>query len=231
MKRNATLCLTFLALLVLGGCPLGAPLLTEGDPRVRISTTQGEFLIELHEQQAPLTVENFRQYVEDGFYDGVIFHRVVPDFVAQTGGYLPGLVEKTARDPVINESDNGLVNARSMVAMARTTDPDSATSQFYVNVVDNPALDANTWEPGYTVFGRVIEGMDIVDQIAAAATEAVDGFTDVPVEDIIILSATLEPGPQQLSTGADAYLQGVEYNVEVMLRDLLVEALGWVIGR
>jgi cyclophilin family peptidyl-prolyl cis-trans isomerase len=156
--------------------------------RVRVSTTLGDFTIELNAEQAPITVENFLQYVDDEFYDGTIFHRVIAGFVVQGGGFLPGLAEKETRDPIVNESDNGLSNVRGSVAMARTSDPDSATSQFYINLLDNTSLDARAGRPGYAVFGKVSSGMDAVDEIAGVQTESRGGFDDVPVTDVIILS-------------------------------------------
>jgi cyclophilin family peptidyl-prolyl cis-trans isomerase len=126
--------------------------------------------------------------VDDGFYDGTIFHRVIPDFVVQGGGFEPGLVEKDTRDMIVNEATNGLKNTRGSIAMARRNEPDSATSQFYFNVADNTSLDYTSTSPGYTVFGWVIRGMSVVDQIATVQTESRDGFDDVPVEDVLIES-------------------------------------------
>ncbi len=157
-------------------------------PRVRIETTLGNIVVELNAEEAPITVENFLQYVDDDFYDGTIFHRVIPDFVIQGGGYLPGLVEQDGlRDPIVNEADNGLSNLRGTIAMARQNDPDTATSQFFINHADNTDLDPGGITPdGYAVFGEVIQGLDVVDQIAAVETTTVEGFQDVPVNDIII---------------------------------------------
>ncbi|MCK4340457.1 MAG: peptidylprolyl isomerase [Phycisphaerae bacterium] len=164
------------------------------ETRVVISTNMGDFVIELDPGNAPVTVENFLQYVDDGFYDGLIFHRVIADFVIQTGGYLPGLNQSEEGDMIVNESDNGLSNVRGSVAMARTSDPHSAASQWYVNLVDNLNLDYNyeTDEWGYTVFGTVIDGMEVVDRIGAVPTETRSGFNDVPVNDVIVRSATRE---------------------------------------
>lgn len=151
--------------------------------RVRFETTMGNFVIELEDQLAPRTVENFLQYVDDDFYDGLLIHRVVPGFVIQGGGYLPGLIEREPRDPVPSEADNGLSNTRTTVAMALSAgNPDSGTSQFFVNLVDNISLDAQQ----FTVFGRVVEGMTVVDNIATVPTTSRNGFNDVPVDDIII---------------------------------------------
>jgi len=162
---------------------------SEAYPRVRFTTTMGTFVVELNRQKAPKTVDNFLDYVEDDFYDGTIFHRVIADFMIQGGGYLPGLVEKETRDPIDNESDNGLSNLRGTIAMARRSDPDSATSQFYINVVNNKHLDATGGANGYTVFGEVVEGMDVVDAISEVQTESRDNFNNVPVNDVVIISA------------------------------------------
>jgi len=161
---------------------------------VRFATTMGAFTIELDPVRAPLSTANFTQYVQDKHYDGTIFHRVVSSFVAQGGGHLPDGQEKPTRPGVPNESGNGLSNRRGTVAMARTNDPNSATSQFFINVKDNIAggdglsdLDPGGVSPeGYAVFGKVTEGMDIVDTIAAVETGTRDGFQDVPVEDIVV---------------------------------------------
>lgn len=174
--------------------------LTVGDPgddpkpRVKLETSKGNIVIELDRTKAPVTVRNFLQYVDDAFYDGLLFHRVIPDFVIQGGGYKPGLIEKTTRDPIANEASNGLKNLRGAIAMARTRNPDSATSQFYINLVDNSSLDYSPNNPGYAVFGTVIEGMDVVDAIAAVRTESRQGFENVPVEDVLIIRAVRVAG-------------------------------------
>lgn len=169
---------------------------TAGDnlPEVRMVTSMGIFVVELYPDQAPITVENFLQYVDDGFYDGTIFHRVVRDFVVQGGGLLPGMIEKNTRDPITNEADNGLLNERRTLSMARTADPESGTSQFFINVSDNTNLDASSTFPGHAVFGRVITGMDVVDRINRVATGAVAlRFQDVPDEDVVLWSAERVP--------------------------------------
>ena len=158
------------------------------NPIVEVRTTLGAFQIELFEEEAPISVENFLKYVDDGFYDGTIFHRVIAGFVIQGGGYTPGLNEKTTRDPIRNESYNGLKNLRGTVAYARTTDPDSATSQWFVNLVDNAFLDRSGSNAGYAVFGKVIEGLSVVDAIGSVPTGDQGGFSDVPVTDVIIQS-------------------------------------------
>lgn len=155
-------------------------------PQVRIKTSKGTILVELDRDAAPLTVNNFLRYVDDGFYNETIFHRVIPEFVIQGGGYTSDLVLKETRPAILNESDNGLRNLRGTIAMARTNDPDSATSQFFINLVDNPTLDATDGANGYAVFGRVIEGIDVVDDIAEVETGTRGGLSDVPVNDILI---------------------------------------------
>jgi cyclophilin family peptidyl-prolyl cis-trans isomerase len=153
-------------------------------PVVVMETSLGTIKIELDEEKAPITVKNFLSYVDDKFYDGTIFHRVIKNFMIQGGGFEPGMKEKETKPPIKNESGNGLSNVRGAIAMARTQDLNSATAQFYVNVVDNLALDA----PQYCVFGKVIDGMDVVDKIREAKTGRKKGHADVPLEDIIIKS-------------------------------------------
>lgn len=159
-------------------------------PTVIIHTSQGDIKVELYEDQAPVTVKNFLDYARRGYYDGTIFHRIIPGFMIQGGGFDAELTPKPTEAPIENEADNGLSNQRGTLAMARTNDPDSATAQFFINVVDNPALDhrgkqsGRTW--GYAVFGRVIEGMEVVDEIRFVPTEARGPHQDVPVEPIVI---------------------------------------------
>ncbi len=155
---------------------------------LRFETSLGGFTIELFEREAPVTVANFLAYVDAGFFDGTIFHRVVPGFVIQGGGMQPGLVEKETRDPIRNESDNGLLNERGALSMARTNDVNSATSQFFVNLVDNAFLDHRGGRHGYAVFARVTEGMDVIDAIAAVKTGRRRGFDDCPLEDVVTTS-------------------------------------------
>jgi peptidyl-prolyl cis-trans isomerase A (cyclophilin A) len=167
-----------------------------GNPVVVVETSAGSFTIELFGEQAPVSVENFLQYVKDGFYPGTIFHRVVAGYVIQGGGYTEDLTLKPARPPIQNEATNGLQNRRGTVAMARTRVLRSATSQFYVNVADNPRLDHADYSPdgfGYAVFGRVIEGMDVVDKIAAVPTGSSGGMENVPVTPVIIKGVTVKP--------------------------------------
>jgi cyclophilin family peptidyl-prolyl cis-trans isomerase len=179
-----------------------AALLKEDDkpsgknPVVVMNTSMGKIKIELYPDKSPATVKNFLSYVDDKFYDGTIFHRVISNFMIQGGGFEAGLKEKKTKAAVKNESDNGLSNTRGTIAMARTDDPDSATAQWFINVKDNKRLDGSAEQPGYTVFGKVIEGMDVVDKIkavekhtATAHTRGGDApFDDVPVDDVVIKS-------------------------------------------
>ena len=160
------------------------------NPVVVVETSMGTFKVELFEDKAPITVKNFLQYVEDKHYDGTIFHRVKSDFMIQGGGFEPGLKEKKTRDPIKNESNNGLSNLKGTIAMARTREPNSASAQWYVNVVDNKFLDKAQAKDGagYCVFGRVIEGMDVVDKIKMVETEDVNGHEYVPTKDVVIKS-------------------------------------------
>ena len=159
------------------------------NPRVRLETNRGVIVLELDPKAAPKTVENFLQYVQDGFYNGTIFHRVIKGFMVQGGGFTQDLRQKPTLNPITNEADNGLKNRRGTIAMARTNDPHSATAQFFVNTVDNGFLDnrgkmADTW--GYCVFGKVVEGMNNVDAIETLSTTTKSGFRDVPVSTVII---------------------------------------------
>jgi cyclophilin family peptidyl-prolyl cis-trans isomerase len=156
---------------------------------IRFETTKGGFTVELFEKEAPQTVANFLQYVDEGFFDGTIFHRVIPGFVIQGGGMEPGLNQKKTRAPIRNEAANGLKNARGTLSMARTNDVNSATSQFFVNLADNAFLDHKPGNYGYAVFGRVTDGMDVIDAIAAVRTGSKRGHQDAPEEDIVVSSA------------------------------------------
>ena len=158
---------------------------------VVVETSLGTFKVELFDEQAPVTVQNFLDYVDDDFYDGTIFHRVIRNFVIQGGGYETGLSEKTTKDAIANESGNGLKNTRGTVAMARGSDADSATAQFFINLKDNDFLNHQPGPPsayGYAVFGKVTEGMDVIDKIAKVKTGSRRGHQDVPVEDVVITS-------------------------------------------
>lgn len=162
----------------------------KGDnPVVLFSTNQGDIKVKLNRAEAPITVENFIGYVNDGFYHGVVFHRVIPNFMIQTGGFTPDMKQKTPKAPIKNEANNGLRNSRGTLSMARTSEVDSATSQFFINVNDNKFLDNGERDFGYAVFGEVIDGMDVVDKIAAVQTGTDGQFRDVPQEPIVINSA------------------------------------------
>ncbi len=156
------------------------------NPQVVIKTSQGDITLRLFRDKAPVTVENFLRYVDEGFYNGTIFHRIIPDFMIQGGGFLPDMSEKPTREPIINESKNRLHNVRGSIAMARTGDPDSATAQFFINQRTNLRLDWAPGQPGYTVFGEVTDGMNIVDYLATSPVHSVGPYQDVPVEPIVI---------------------------------------------
>jgi cyclophilin family peptidyl-prolyl cis-trans isomerase len=162
------------------------------NPHVLMKTTLGDIDIELAQDKAPVSVANFLNYAQNGTYAGTIFHRVVPGFVAQGGGYLPNLTAKPTGSPIANESKNGLKNLRGTIAMARTSDPNSATDQFYFNLVDNAGLDYGTAADGYgyAVFGTVVSGMSVVDAMAKVSTTTVSGFSNVPTTPIVIQSVT-----------------------------------------
>ena len=168
------------------------------NPRVLMKTTDGDITIELFADKSPITVENFLRYVDDGHYDGTVFHRVISNFMIQGGGFDAELKEKPTRNPIVNESKNKLHNTRGTVAMARTSDPDSATAQFFINQRSNLRLDWSGGKDGYTVFGEVIDGMQFVDVISltdtgsarAQTTRGPTIFQDVPVQPIVVLSVT-----------------------------------------
>jgi len=158
-------------------------------PRVRIETTAGAFVIEVDAARSPLTAENFLRYVRSGFYEGLLMHRVVANFVVQGGGYKPDYKPRETAAAIVNESGNGLSNSRGSVGMARGDSPHSATSQFYVNVKDNPGLNPLPSRWGYAVFGQVVEGMAVIDRMAYVATGERAGFADTPLEQIVIQRA------------------------------------------
>jgi peptidyl-prolyl cis-trans isomerase B (cyclophilin B) len=167
-----------------------------GNPRVALETSKGIILIELYPEKAPGTVKNFLSYVDKGFYDGTIFHRVIPNFMIQGGGFLVDMKRKSTDSPISNEADNGLKNDRETVAMARTQDPHSATAQFFINTADNDFLNhrgksGQTW--GYAVFGKVVQGMDVVDAISGVKTKNSGMMRDVPVETVLIVTARQQP--------------------------------------
>ena len=158
---------------------------------VKLQTTMGDIILELDKEKAPITSENFLTYVQENLYDGTIFHRVIPNFMIQGGGFAPDMAEKKTNPPITNEASNGLKNDRGTIAMARTSNPHSATSQFFINLVDNDFLNYSPQNPGYAVFGKVIEGMDVVDKIAKVKTATKGPHENVPVESVIIESATI----------------------------------------
>jgi cyclophilin family peptidyl-prolyl cis-trans isomerase len=186
MKRFliAVLVFAFVAL------PMWTGIAGAANPKVVIETWEGSIVIELFPDKAPETVKNFLAYVDDRFYNGTIFHRVIRNFMIQGGGFMPGMKEKDTRPPIKNEADNGLKNVRGTIAMARTGDPHSATAQFFINVVDNDYLDHKRktkegW--GYTVFGKVTDGIDVVDTISYVKTVSVGSFQDMPEKQVMIL--------------------------------------------
>jgi len=181
------------ALIATAALVLSSPTVrAQGAPRVKLTTSAGDIVLELAPDKAPKTVANFLQYVRDKHYDGTVFHRVIGNFMIQGGGFTAELQQKPTRAPVPLEASNGLKNDRGTVAMARTGDPNSATAQFFINVKDNDMLNApNPDGHGYTVFGKVVSGMDVVDKIRNTRTGNKSGMQDVPVEPITIVSATV----------------------------------------
>jgi len=160
-----------------------------GSKKVKLTTSMGSIVIELNEDAAPSTVKNFLRYTQERFYDGTIFHRVIPNFMIQGGGFSPDMVQKRNHEPIVNEANNGLKNDRGTIAMARTNNPDSATCQFFINHADNDFLNyGGSNKAGYAVFGKVVEGMDVVDKIASARTEDKGRYANVPVTAIVIES-------------------------------------------
>lgn len=197
--KNALLLSFILSLIFIVSCDSGAKDPTRGNtkseqvkkgdnPMVLISTNHGDIKLQLDRENAPLTVENFISYVEDGFYNETIFHRVIPGFMIQGGGFTEDMNQKTTKDPIKNEADNGLQNDRGTIAMARTQVVDSATSQFFINLKDNDFLNNGARDFGYAVFGKVVDGMDVVDKIAAVDTGSVGPLRDVPTESVVINS-------------------------------------------
>jgi cyclophilin family peptidyl-prolyl cis-trans isomerase len=164
---------------------------------IRFETTLGDFTVELFEKEAPETVVNFLNYIDSGFFDGTIFHRIVPGFVIQGGGFTEDMSQKRTQPPIKNEANNGMKNLRGSLSMARTNDINSATSQFFVNLKDNDFLDHKPGNFGYAVFARVTQGMDVVDKIAAVATGRRRGFDDVPTE-AVVMKRVHRIAPQQI---------------------------------
>jgi len=181
--------LFFVVLALTVALPFAAFAAAADNPRVRMTTNLGVIEIELDARHAPDTVKNFMNYVENGFYQGTIFHRVIPGFMIQGGGFRPGMDEKVKGPPIRNEADNGLKNLAGTIAMARTSDPHSAAAQFFINTTDNPNLDhrdKTTPGWGYAVFGKVTQGMDVVKKIENVSTHTVGPFQNVPVKDVMI---------------------------------------------
>ena len=191
MRRFMLIALALLSLALAGGA-------LAGNPKVSLQTNKGVIVMELYPDQAPKSVENFLAYVDSGFYNGTVFHRVIKDFMIQGGGFDPNMKQKDTRPSVAIEADNGLKNERGTLAMARTSDPNSATAQFFINLKDNAFLNHTAKTPrgwGYTVFGRVTDGMAVVDAIGNLPTGAKGSFpTDVPQETVIIEKASRVDG-------------------------------------
>ncbi len=172
---------------------LATPAFSQANPKVRLNTSAGDIVLELYPEKAPKTVENFLQYVREQHYDGTIFHRVIDGFMIQGGGFTADFQQKATRAPIALEAANGLKNDRGTIAMARTGNPNSATAQFFINVVNNPMLNApNPDGYGYAVFGKVVQGMDTVDKIKGVATGNKGMHQNVPTQNVTILKATLE---------------------------------------
>ena len=184
MRNDLWISLATLLVFAVGSLPVSA---AAADPKILVKTSMGDITLELDQAKAPITVKNILSYVQDKFYDGTIFHRVIPGFMIQCGGLTADLNQKAGNPAIKNESGNGLKNVRGSVAMARTNELNSATSQFYINLVDNFGLD----DMKYCVFGKVIEGMDVVDAIAKVKTGTRRGYADVPREPVTVLSVTL----------------------------------------
>ena len=188
MKTTMVYVLTLFSVLIFAGSALSEDI----NPKVELETSKGSIVLELYVDNAPETVKNFMAYVDANYYDGTIFHRVIPNFMIQGGGFTPDMKRKTTRAPIKNEADKGLKNDRGTIAMARTGDPHSATAQFFINTNNNDFLnhrDKTQQGWGYAAFGRVVEGMQTVDAISAVKTRAVGGFRDVPEEPVVIISA------------------------------------------
>lgn len=169
---------------------------TTTNPKVQIQTNMGDIVLELNAKAAPKTVANFLQYAKSGFYKNTIFHRVIPGFMIQGGGFVSGLEEKDTKAPIALESRNGLTNQRGTIAMAHTSDPNSATSQFFINVANNNFLNADQAQDGngYAVFGKVVSGMEVVDKIAGVKTHTVRYYDDVPIRDVVIKNVSILKG-------------------------------------
>lgn len=184
MKKFILIMAVALMILSVTGC--------KKNSRVIMKTSLGDINIELYDDKSPETVSNFLQYTDKKFYDGTIFHRVIPNFMIQGGGFTPDMTEKDTDSPIMNEAKNGEQNRRGTLAMARTQDINSATTQFFINVVDNPGLDYGSQGYGYCVFGRVVRGMDVVDKIRYVQTNSIGIYQNVPAEPVVITSVRRE---------------------------------------
>lgn len=205
--------LSFLSYLTATATTEEIPVNNPSSTNVVFETTIGSFTLELNPDKAPKTVANFLVYVDEGFYDNTLFHRVIPNFVIQGGGFEAGMDKKHTHSPVINESDNGLKNTRGAISMARTKNPNSATSQFFINEVHNITLDSNGGKPGYTVFGKIIRGMKVIDEITRVETAKSGQHKDVPKVDVVILSAKREGSSNVSSTKPAEFIEGEHYVV------------------
>ena len=200
MIRKFWFCTLLMAVALMTGCSRKASEeqkdMDIGQKKVKLETSMGDIVVELNEEAAPITVKNFLRYVQEGFFDGTIFHRVIPNFMIQGGGFTADMVQKKPHLPIVNEASNGLKNDRGTIAMGQIPgNPDSATSQFFINHINNDYLNyVENRNPGYTVFGKVIEGMETVDKIAAVKTTTRMGMDDVPVEPVVIQSAEVVSG-------------------------------------
>ncbi len=189
LKQKLATAALFFSLAALSSSALAA----QKETHVLLTTSAGKIELALDSQKAPVSVENFLEYVKSGFYDNTIFHRVIPGFMLQGGGFNKDMTQKPTQAPIKNEADNGLRNLRGTVAMARTADKDSATSQFFINIADNAFLDHGQRDFGYAVFGKVIKGMDVAYKIAQAPTKNIGPYQNVPTKPIVILSAKILP--------------------------------------
>ncbi len=194
MFRSISVCLmTFLSVSCLCFAETKEDTMTSKNPVVLVKTSKGDIQVELYQDKAPISVKNFLDYASEGFYDGTIFHRVIKGFMVQGGGFTKEMVQKPTKAPIKNEANNKLKNTRGTLAMARTSNVDSATAQFFINDVDNPFLDYKSpSEYGYAVFGKVIKGMEVVEEIAKVKTGSKGPYQDVPTVPVEIVSVTIE---------------------------------------
>lgn len=194
-----------------------AALAAKGDPHVLLTTSAGNIELELNSQKAPVSVKNFVDYVNSGFYNNTTFHRVIPGFMIQGGGFNEQMQQKKPNPPIKNEADNGLRNTRGTIAMARTADKDSATSQFFINVADNAFLDHGQRDFGYAVFGKVVKGMDVADKISQVPTHDVGPYQNVPTKPVVILSAKVLPSNMPARVRAARVFSLSQRNLKLLL--------------